>query len=240
VSRRRRAILLLGLALALGGLAASDVARREAAVAGELGPPVPVIVARGALASGAMLRPDRLAVRLLPARYVPPGTFRAATALTGLRAARALPAGAFLSAAELRDPAAEPRPGAPIRSGERVADVVARGAPELVSPGARVDVLVTREGSSGGRGRTELALQDVEVLAGAPAPEGGGSGGGGAGGGSGSGENGGGPLVAASLRVTLRQAVFLAAAQSFAKEIRLLPRAPGDRAHLGEALVAGG
>jgi len=236
MSPRRRAILLLGLALALGGLAASDVARREAAVAGELGPPVPVIVARSALPSGAPLRPDRLGVRIVPARYVPPGTFRAAVSLTGLRTARPLPAGAFLSAAELRDPAAESRSGAPIRPGERVADVVARGAPELVTPGVRVDVLVTREGRSGGRGRTELALQDVEVLAAAAAPEGGG--GGGAGGGSS--ETGAGPTVAASLRVNLRQAVFLAAAQSFAKEIRLLPRAPGDRSHSGDGLVAGG
>ncbi len=235
MSPRRRAVLLLGLALALGGLAASDVARREAAVAGQLGPPVPVIVARGALPSGAPLAPDRLGVRLVPARYVPPGTFRAAAPLTGLRTARSLPAGAFLSAAELRDPAAESRPGAPIRPGERVADVVARAAPELVTPGVRVDVLVTREGSSGGRGRTELALQDVEVLAAAAAPAGGGGGGAG-----GAPDTGAGPTVAASLRVDLRQAVFLAAAQSFAKEIRLLPRAPGDRAHSGDGLVAGG
>lgn len=235
MSRRRRAILLLGLALALGGLAASDVARREAAVTAQLGPPVPVIVARGALHSGAPLRPDGLAVRLVPARYVPPGTFRAAAPLTGLRTARSLPAGAFLSAAELRDPEAESRPGAPIRPGERVADVVARGAPELITPGVRVDVLVTREGSSGGRGRTELALQDVEVLAAAAAPAGGGGGGAG-----GAPDTGAGPTVAASLRVDLRQAVFLAAAQSFAKEIRLLPRAPGDRAHSGDGLVAGG
>jgi pilus assembly protein CpaB len=31
--------------------------------------------------------------------------------------------------------------------------------------------------------------------------------------------------------VTVRQAVFLAAAQSFARELRLLPRAAGDRRH---------
>jgi len=35
--------------------------------------------------------------------------------------------------------------------------------------------------------------------------------------------------VAASLRVTLRQAVYLAAVQDFARELRLLPRAAGDR-----------
>jgi pilus assembly protein CpaB len=34
--------------------------------------------------------------------------------------------------------------------------------------------------------------------------------------------------VQTSLRVTLRQAVFLAAAQGFAREIRLLPRPQAD------------
>jgi pilus assembly protein CpaB len=35
--------------------------------------------------------------------------------------------------------------------------------------------------------------------------------------------------VAVSLQVTLRQAVYLAAAQDFARELRLLPRSDGDR-----------
>jgi pilus assembly protein CpaB len=41
--------------------------------------------------------------------------------------------------------------------------------------------------------------------------------------------------------VTLRQAVYLAAAQSFARELRLLPRSPGDhgRARSGLATDAG-
>jgi pilus assembly protein CpaB len=43
------------------------------------------------------------------------------------------------------------------------------------------------------------------------------------------GESAGTARVAASLRLTLRQAVYLAAAQAFAQELRLLPRAPGDR-----------
>jgi pilus assembly protein CpaB len=34
--------------------------------------------------------------------------------------------------------------------------------------------------------------------------------------------------VALELRVSVRQAVYLAAAQSFAREIRVLPRADGD------------
>jgi pilus assembly protein CpaB len=32
-----------------------------------------------------------------------------------------------------------------------------------------------------------------------------------------------------SLRTSLRQAVYLAAAQDFARDVRVLPRAPGDR-----------
>lgn len=230
MSRRRRAVLLLGLALVLGGLAASDVAGREAALRARLGAPVPVVVTRAAVSAGASLTPARLAVRLVPQHFVPPGTFRAASELDGLRATGELPPGAFLTPASVHDPAAEASSGAPVRSGERVADVVARAAPELVTAGARVDVLVTRDGSGGRPGRTVLALQDVEVLSasGAAAAETGGGGGS-------SGD--GGPRVAAALRVTPRQAVFLAAAQTFAREIRLLPRAPGDRHRLGSSLT---
>jgi pilus assembly protein CpaB len=45
--------------------------------------------------------------------------------------------------------------------------------------------------------------------------------------------------VAVALRVSARQAVFLAAAQSFARELRLLPRAAGDRRHGLAGLSAG-
>ena len=43
--------------------------------------------------------------------------------------------------------------------------------------------------------------------------------------------------VAATLRVSVAQAVYLAAAQSFAREVRLLPRAAGDRGRTGEIAV---
>jgi pilus assembly protein CpaB len=62
-----------------------------------------------------------------------------------------------------------------------------------------------------------VALEDAEVLAAAPAAD--------------AGQGDPGPQVEVSLRVTVRQAVFLAAAQSFARELRLLPRAAGDRRH---------
>ena len=89
-------------------------------------------------------------------------------------------------------------------------------------PGARVDVLVTRD-----RGGTELALEDVEVLAARTAPAGGS-------------RDDGSERVQATLRVGVRDAVYLAAAQSFAREVRLLPRAAGDRARVGALRVGEG
>jgi pilus assembly protein CpaB len=107
-----------------------------------------------------------------------------------------------------------------------VADVVGLGAPALIVPGARVDVLVTRDGEGGSPAATELALEDVEVLAARRAPDGP--------------REDGAQRVAASLRVSVRDAVYLAAAQSFAREVRLLPRAAGDRRRSGQLSVGSG
>jgi pilus assembly protein CpaB len=225
VSRRRRALLLGGLALLLGALAASDVAGREEALRRDLGPVTHVVVARGALGAGARLTADRLALREVPGRYAPAGAFAAPEQLAGLRAALAVPAGADVVAGMVDDGSRAARPGAPVRPGERVADVVATGSPQLIGPGSHVDVVVTRGGDSA-PGSAELALEDVEVLAASAAP-------------GGSRDDSGSQRVAASLRVTVRQAVFLAAAQSFARDIRLLPRASGDRRHGAAGLSIG-
>jgi pilus assembly protein CpaB len=225
VSRRRRAALLLGLALVLGALAASDVSRREAALERRLGPPVALVVARSDLAPGARLAPADVGVRLVPARYAPRAAFSSAGELLGLRTAVAVPAGSYLTPGQVE---AADAGSSSLRSGERIVDVVAVGSPEAVLPGSRVDVLVSREGDRGEPGRTVLALEDVEVLGAAPVTGGGGPAAAAA-------PAGDFPRVVASLRVTLRQAVYLAAAQAFAREIRLLARAPGDhrRGHAG-------
>jgi len=215
MTRRRRAAVLLGLALLLGGLAASDVAGREAALRRAVGPTVPVVVARTRLAAGAALDARHLALRRVPARFAPAVAYASTAALAGTRAAVTLQAGEDVVPSAVDDGNREA--GAPVRPGERVADLVARGSAELIRPGGRVDVLVTREHGDGG-GATTVALEDAEVLAAraAPAADGG---------------DAAGARVAVSLRVTLRQAVYLAAAQSFARELRLLPRAAGDRRH---------
>jgi pilus assembly protein CpaB len=210
VSRRRRAALLLGLALVLGALAASDVARRERALREQAGPAVETLVASAPLAAGRRIEPGDLAVRRVPERFAP-GAVAVPDLLVGRRLAVDVPAGAPLDVHLLERAALAAGPV--IRRGERAAEVVARGSPELVLDGVRVDVVVTRERS------TELALEDVEVLAARPAREGEGR------------------QVAATLRVTVPQAVYLAAASTYATEIRLLVRAPGDRAATGRPAV---
>jgi len=217
VSHRRRALLLGGLALVLGGLAAFNVAGREAALERRVGGLVDVVVAREPIAAGERLATRALAIRSVPARFAPAGTTGRAQAFVGRRAAVDIPADADLNAGMIvRDDAGPAGPD--VRRGERVAEIVALGSPEFVIPGSRVDVLVTPEPTGGG-GEAILALEDVEVIAAAaveedaPASKGSSPG----------------PRVAASLRVSLRKAVYLAAAQDFARELRLLPRASGDR-----------
>jgi pilus assembly protein CpaB len=219
VSRRRRALLLGGLALVLGGLAAFNVAGREAALERRVGGLVDVVVARRPIAAGARVALRSLAIRRVPARFAPDATTGTPQAVVGRRAAVDIPADADLNAGMVVDEDAAPA-GPDVRRGERVAEVVALGSPELVIPGSRVDVLVTPEPAAGAAGEAVLALEDVEVIAAAEV----------AAGDAAAGKGAPGPRVTASLRVTLREAVYLAAAQDFARELRLLPRSGGDRA----------
>lgn len=211
MSRRRRAALLAGLAIVLGTLAASDVAGREAALKRQLGPAVPVVVARTRIPEGDRIERRHLGVRMVPQRYAPKLRYASPAALEGLTAARDIPAGSDLHEAMLQSETRQ-APGAPVRPGERVVEVVGEGPPDLIVPGARVDVLATRQSADGG-GATRIALQDAEVLAVRDAPEARGDGP---------------PRVAVALRVTLAQAVRLATAQSVARDLRLLPRPAGE------------
>jgi pilus assembly protein CpaB len=215
MTHRRRGVVLLGLALLLGGLAASDVAGREAALRRAVGPAVPVVVVRTRMVAGTALDGRHLAIRRVPARFAPAMAYASTSALAGTRAAVALEAGEDVVSSSVDD--GSRAAGAPVRPGERVAELLARGSVELIRPGGRVDVLVTRENGDGS-GATTVALEDAEVLAAHVAP-------------ADDDRSAAGDRVAVSLRVSARQAVYLAAAQSFARELRLLPRAAGDRRH---------
>jgi pilus assembly protein CpaB len=222
-ARRRRGVVLILLAVACGGLAASEVQRHERRVEASVGEPVPVVVAGSDLAPGSPVAPGALALRRVPARFVPPDAVSAPEEVVGSRLAVPVAAGGYVTAGAIEGEgsgAGGGRPGA----GQRAVDVAVAAGPDLfdAGPGARVDVLVTTE-SAEGSGRSYLALEDVEVLGvreAGPGPDGSGAAAGGAAGRAG---------AVATLRVTLRQAVLLTAAQSFAREIRLLLRPPGER-----------
>jgi pilus assembly protein CpaB len=223
VTRRRRASLLLGLALVLGALAATNVSHREAAIRAQLGPLTDVVVARRALPAGHVLTLSDLAGRHMPARYAPPGGTAFAAALTGQRLAVPVPSGGPVTATVLVRRAASPT--AALRHGRRAVDVVATGSAQAVLAGSRVDVLVTTERRDRAPGVTRLALQNVAVLAARALP---------------STDDARQPRVLATLQVSAADAVYLAAAQSFAADVRLLARAPGDDAHLRALTVDDG
>jgi pilus assembly protein CpaB len=230
--RRRRGLVLLSLALASGGLAASQVRERERGVEARVGPLVAVVVAKRELPPDEPLRPSDVGVERIPARFVPPDALGAPAGLAGARTAVPVAAGAYLTAGLLEGAEAAGE-GGPLRPGERALELAVGGGSALAGagPGSRVDVLVSTESRDGG-GRTFVALEDVELLQLGPAAEGGFAA-----------EE---PVDAptatalATLRVSLRQAVYLTAAESFGREVRLLVRPPGDRRRTGAVAVGEG
>lgn len=241
-ARRRRGLLLLSVALASGGLAASQVRDRERSVAAQVGPAVRVLVAARDLPAGARVSVRALALRRVPARFVPPDALSSAAGVAGARPGVPVAAGGYLTAGVFKGSNGEQREGGGVGRGERAVTVEVSGAAELAA-GQRVDVLVSTE-SGTGSGRTLMALAGAELLrvdaGGGYGGLGGEAGDGGAGGaaaasGDAGGTGGVGPTALATLRVSVRQAVYLTAADNFAREIRLLARPPGDRSAAGAA-----
>lgn len=227
-TRRWRGLLLLSVALASGGLAASQVRERERSLAAQVGPVVPVLVAARELPAGARVSPGSLAVKRVPARFVPPDALGSTAGVVGLRPVARIGAGGYVTAGLFEASNDEHRGRGGVGRGERAVTVEVSGATGLAA-GARVDVLVSTESGAGG-GRTLMALAGAELLrldaaplAGAP-PDATGSGG---------------PTALATLRVSVRQAVYLTAADNFAREIRLLARPPGDHSAAGAAVSQG-
>lgn len=219
MTRRRRALLTIGLAIVLGSFAGADMQRRERSLRATIGPSTTVVVAARSLAVGVPLTIEQLAVRSVPRRYAPRDAVDRPEMLVGLRPRVPIPAGHDVGFSALDDGRTSV-----LRTGERIAEIVAVGDVATVRPGVRVDLLVTRDRGERA-GTTRLALENAEVVAASPAS------------GDGDGDAAG-PRVAVSLRVTVRQAVYLAAAQNFATELRVLPRSPGDEADGAAGLAA--
>jgi pilus assembly protein CpaB len=231
VRRRRRGIALALVAIVCGALAAASVHDTVAEVESRTGAPVAVVVAAQDLPVGTRLDRGRirraLTLRRVPARYAPRDGLAAPESALGLELAVPAPVGAYVTAPMLRDPDARAGPPAPVRRGQRLVDVAVTGGRDLAAGAvpARVDVLVTTEGRSG-RGRTFVALENVEVVFARPVRA------------TDAADVDGPPAdTVATLRVDARAAVFLTAAQNFARELRLLTRPAGDRGHVGRAEV---
>jgi len=230
-ARRRRGFVLLALALACGALAASEVGDRVSEVKGRIGVPVPVVVAARDIEPGTELSRADLRLSRVPQRFAPPDAPTSPEQAVGLHTAGPVAAGSPITAGVVGTTASGDDPGA-LRRGERAVEITVAGGASLIEtavPGARVDILVSTDPGDG-PGSSFVALEDVELLALAP------------------GSSAEAPLDAdlsagaatsavATLRATLRQAVYLTAAQSYAREIRLLPRPPGDRRRIGRATV---
>ena len=215
MSRRGRAIVFLGLALATAALAAGIADSYGSRVANAYGPLRRVVVATHDLDAKSVLGPADIAggldVRRVPLRFVPPGALRDPREALGLQPTVGLEPGSYLVASQLR--ARQPQDGSSgvLGPSRRPVEVAVSGAEALLATGAaaagaKVDVVVTTEPSGSGPGRTYVAVAAVPLLALGPGPDGPGPGG----------------AAAATLALTKRQALRLIAAESFARKLTLL------------------
>ena len=213
MSRRARALAFLLAALACAGLAAAVAGRYQSGVEARYGPLHPVVVAIDELPAGGLIGPAEtrksMTVRRVPASFVPDGALRRPADALGRSPAAAIPAGSYVLAAQLVVPEPEaPAPG--VGDGLRPVQIAVSGGEALTldggSPeGSRVDVVVSEQSGLGRRGRTFVAAAGVRLLALA-------------------GPGGPGQGWSATLALTRAQALALIAAESAARQIRLLPR----------------
>jgi Flp pilus assembly protein CpaB len=214
MSRRARAIAF-GIAALVAAVIAGTIADGYGdSVARGYGALRPVVVASAQLPAGKPLVPTAaeadLEVRQVPARFVPLGALRDPAEALGLAPAAAIPSGAYLLAAQLRPPRPD-APGPRLAGGRRPVQVAVSGAAALAigggdPVGARVDVVVTAEPTAGGTGHTYVAAAGVPLLGLGAGPEG---------------EAG--DVAEATLGLTRSQALRLIAAESFARQVTVMP-----------------
>ena len=215
MSRRRRALAFLSLALLAAAGAAAIAAGYGANAVRGYGPLRPVVVLAADLGPGQRIGPSQVhtdfEMRRVPERFAPPGALAAPGEALGLVTRAPLPAGSYLLGAQLglgrRGHGEKPRLG----GDRRPVEIAVSGADALLSAGpangSRVDVVVTSEPTGTGPGRTYVAAAGVPLLALRPDAEGPGPG----------------AIAAATLGLTKRQALRLIAAESFARKLTLLP-----------------
>jgi Flp pilus assembly protein CpaB len=216
MSRHGRAVAFLVASLVAAAAAAAIADGYGSRVARGYGELRAVVVAAEGLRKGRPIDPrlaaEALEVRRVPSRFVPSGALSSAAEAVGLAPAAAVPTGAYVLASQLRPPRG-PGAGPALAPGRRPVEIAVSGADALSIAGtrplgARVDVVVTAEPSGTGSGRTYVAAAGVPLLALGPGADGPGPGG----------------TAAATLGLTREQALRLIAAQSFARQVTIIPR----------------
>jgi Flp pilus assembly protein CpaB len=213
VSRRARALAFLAAALACALLAAALAGRYRSSVAAQYGALRPVLVASAELPAGKPIGPAELRtaleVRRVPAAFAPPGALSHPSDALGQAPGAAIPAGSYVIGAQLAVPATEPPVAPGVGRGRQPVQLAVTGAEALLVGGAspegrRVDVVVSRQGGLGQRGRTYVAASGARLLALARPAE---------------------PGVgwSATLALSREEALDLIGAESAARQIRLLP-----------------
>jgi Flp pilus assembly protein CpaB len=215
MNRRRRAFGFLLLALLAAAGAATLADRYGASAIRGYGPLRPVVVLGGEIAAGRMIgarETSMLTVRRVPVRFTPPDALATPAEALGQVTRTRLSAGSYLLAAQLGAPRDKKKRGTGLAGNRRPVEILVSGADSLleVDPdpsGSRVDIVVTSEPTGPGPGRTYVAASQVPLLSLRPGPEGPGPG----------------ANSAATLGLTRNQALRLIAAESFARQVTLLP-----------------
>lgn len=230
---RVRGALFLLVAVALAALAAIQVGKATREVETRVGPLRPVVAVSRDIPRGRWITranaSSYLVVRQVAERFAPSAAFRSPEDLVGSRAAMRVEAGTYPAPGQFA--AGDSGARVPASPGTRLIRVAASGVSASgvgVAPGARVDVVVT--GSAAG-GSSRVLLENVLVSAvdrlESPVAEI-------------ERKDGSAPAAGAAgvvLRVRPVQAVALAAAANFARDIRLLARPGGDRMRVGPLIV---
>ena len=222
MSRRARAAAFMVAAGACALLAAVIADGYGRSVSSQLGALRPVLVATAELPAGRPIRPAdasrRLEVRRVPDRFAPPDALAAPELAIGRSPLARIPAGSYVLASQLREPRSRNEREPAVGPGRTPVDIAVAAAGSLLAgsaEGERVDAVVTTEPGSSGLGRTFVAARGVRLLA---LIEGGADGG--------VGDELPGPASwTATLALTRREALRLIQAESYARTIRLLPRA---------------
>jgi Flp pilus assembly protein CpaB len=215
VSRRARALAFRVAALVCAVLAATVAGRYRSRLEARYGPLRPVVVTTSELTAGEPIGVQSaraaLALRRIPASFIPPGALTRPADALGRAPGATIPAGSYVLGAQLNLPTTDRPPAPGVGQGQRPVEVAVAGAEALTvggraPEGTRVDVVISRQAGLGRSARAYIAATAVKLLA-LRAP------------------GGPGESWSATLAVTQQQALDLIAAQSAGREIRLLPRA---------------